>query len=176
MSSLITKGLTGGTNVSQAHLAGPYLRYDLRVEYLYDSGTLQLPVAYTTAQEQDNATPAEQQTYQNRPPAEVVQVCKPYGRKVVTFDIIRIALEPVAPDPTTSNPNEVLKRAKVKPYAPKLHVNGIDYLFRIRGRYVYDLYRPYFTSDSLSSGTTQIDNSTVSDNLTSPSNFRQGLV
>lgn len=178
MASVILKELLDGpqSQVSDAHLAGPYLRYNLQVDYLFNAGTIQLPVAYVTGQEQATAVPAAQQVYQSRPPCEIINVTKPYGVKVVTYDIIRVNLSPLAPDPTPSNPNEVLHKARPRVYAPKLLPNGRDYGYRIRGRYVYLLYQPYYTSDSLSAGKTQVDNSVVANNAVTPANFAQGLV
>lgn len=179
MAGIVPKGIlpvSNGSQVSQAHLTAPYIRYDLSITYLYNGGTIQLPVAYTTGQEQDNATPPQQQAFQNRPASEVITVCKPYGRKVVRFDIIRLGIEAVAPDPTPASANEVLKVMKVKPYAPKLLSQGDQYAYRVRGKYVYDLFKPYYTSDTLSSGSTQADNSTVAGNAINQSNFIQGMI
>ncbi len=101
----------------------PYLVYDVYVTYSYDSGLRQLPVSDT-----------------GEAPADVVRLHAPISRKVVTFKARRLGAKPDAPDPTSTDPNEVLESAVVTPAVP-LPGDG-TWTWEIAGRYEYFLLRP----------------------------------
>jgi hypothetical protein len=117
------------------HRAYPYQLYTVVVTYRYHSGKEDVAVAY----DQGSALPET---------SEGVQVTQPQGRKVVTFEMLRQAKPPVIPDPTPVSANEELIDAVVVMTEPKIDASGEQYLYHVKGEYVYRLKRPIFTTDS----------------------------
>jgi hypothetical protein len=117
---------------SLAHQVNPYHLYDLSVQYKWDSGVLDCPVAYHQADPSNTAT------------AAAVQASKPQGRKVVTFHMRRQGAAPQIPDPNSAAANEKLLTADVVLKEPNPSADGGNYLYEAKGVYVYMLYAPVF--------------------------------
>src|SRR5690349_14132577 len=129
------------TGVSSEQVRAPYIRYNVAINYPYDAGVLQLPVAYTQGQ----AAPQNpsQLSYTQRQACAQIQVAAPMGQKIVTFDLARLGAPCVAPDPTPTNPNETLMSAVITPIAPIIDANGGASLYQMTGTYIYSLAKPY---------------------------------
>lgn len=152
---------------SDEQQTAPYDKYDLRVRYEYNSGVILLPVAGPTP---------DDPTFEGQTAAKIVQASQPFGRKIVRFHLIRTGMQPIAPDPTPTNSNEILKKAVVVLKAPSIMPDGATYIWTMKGLYIYLLYQPYFTSNPLSAGTTQVDTATLDDNTITPGNFETGMI
>jgi hypothetical protein len=154
-------------NTSQAsddQLAGPYIVYDVQTRYLYDSGQLQLPLAYDPSAASADVTAPCASQFPSRAASVNIQVSQPWGTKTVTFRVVRIGVQPMLPSPCAGNPNEILALADVRPMAPRLRPDGLSYEYEVSGIYVYNLVRPYFVSDGLIGGATPDNASTLAGN------------
>lgn len=150
--------------------------YRVTVRYRYNAGKRQLPVAYTTAQQQQAGPDPTAVPYQQRAACEIVTVSQPIGRKIVKFAIVRMGVQPVAPSPLPANDNEVLLDAQVVPFAPSIQADGNTEVYGIKGRYVYALNKPLFVNDSLSQGSTQVDNISPYQTQLDGSGFAAGMI
>lgn len=143
---------------SQAQQQAPYLVYDLRVRTHWDSGQLQMPVAYVTNQAQQTGGNPAALPQSARQPSANIQVFAPLGWKIITFHIVRAGAPPVAPDPTPTDPNnEILRLADTEDMAPQISPDGRTYLYGMTGTYIYSLIRPAYMKDTRKIGSKPTD-------------------
>ena len=155
---------------------GPYDKYEISSKYVWDSGLLDLPVAYFTGSQQNVAQPGYSQPLNHRLPASQIPVSAPLGYRVVTFDVARWGAPVTMPSPLPANANEVLLYAEVEPYGPILQPDGRTFYQQARGRYVFALVQPLFpTTDNLLGTATAASTDTFQTNVTTPAQFNTDL-
>lgn len=160
---------------STNHQQYPYRVYEIKTRYVWDNGTLDMPVGYVTNTPtvQQDATQLAQSA---RQPAEEIQVAAPKGRKIVTFYIERYQQPPIAPAPDPVISNEKLLSAVVEEYAPIVLPDGSNYLYKVSGTYIFSLQRPQWYKDGFRKGATDVDTSQASANVSSLGEFKDGYL
>lgn len=135
----------------------PYRAYTIRTSYPRASGCLLLPVAGPAGT-----------------PAHLVDVVAPYGRKVVTWAVIRQGAKPVLPAPESqqclAEATPVFEDSKVLP-------GGQVRLFYASGTYVYNLALPFTEADSLPTGAppVQVRPLSAEENQVLPAQWQAGI-
>lgn len=116
--------------------------------------------------------------YYGYAPAQSVHLFQPYTVKTVTWLAERFAAPPVCPhwNPQVApngqpalnadgtprgNANEFLRRKRVKVLSPVLSPDGVNFVQRVRGVYVYGLYYPVEDGDTVWTGSLPTDNATA---------------
>jgi len=152
-----------GTLISANHAFYPYVRYDLFEQYEYHSGTLAIPVAYTT----------NQPLMGQRQPQEIVATAAPYSRRIVRFWIVRLGAVPNLPSPVPRS-NEVLSDSVVITQAPMLFLDGISKVYPVIGHYIFDNTTPVVPGiDPLLMGTTDADATYPTSNVLPGASFNR---
>jgi hypothetical protein len=105
-----------------------------QISYLFASGALLMPV---------QGPPGT--------PAKIVNVCAPYGQKVVSWCAKRPNAMPTIPDPNPSSSNETLASSQIKPTVPTRTIGG-GVEFMIEGQYNFLLTKPLGRNDTLPMG------------------------
>lgn len=119
------------TNVFSPDQCGPnpYSDFKFDVSYEYITGVLQAPVADVSS----GGAPIA---------CEFIGVVAPYEAKVVRWTAEREGAEPKVPSPISTDPNCVLRSATRSPAVPVPMPNGLGFVYRISGVYVYGLVVP----------------------------------
>jgi hypothetical protein len=140
---------------SQAHEDSPYEYYTCKITYYWNSGKKQLPIA-----KDDMATdpPVAGQMAQ-RQKAAIVQVCAPYGWKLVQWASQRDGDHPHVPPPDPSDDNFVLMDGGCTVDPPMLTTDANTHLYRAQGYYLFAMIQPVWFKDGLDMGATPYDNS-----------------
>lgn len=119
--------------------SSPYLVYNVKSRFIYDAGILGIPAA--TDAEGDEAD------------MQFVKVCSATAYRIVTFELARIGLPCVPPDPTP-NTGETLIKAEIEDTAPNPSADAGSLLWRRSGYYLFALTVPgleqYAIEDTLS--------------------------
>lgn len=138
----------------------PYRRYDIQTTYVKDNGTLLMPIA---------GPPGT--------PAAVIQVCAPYGRKIVDWTLERQGADPEPPAPT-DDPDQgiVLERQEIRPLSKLLMADGLTHVHRMTGQYVYLLTLPQDETGPLQIGSPPYDLTPPEENIVSPGQYKPGII
>ena len=153
------------TTFSQSQLAAPYLHYEVVTDYIYNDGSLAIPVAYTTGQGQPSGQPAQ----------EIVQVSAPISQRRVSFAIERQGALPVLPSPTVLNANENLSKVWTRVFSPKVGADGVTLTYRAIGQYIFDQRVPFFPTNGVRIPTTDADTLSPANLALNNNNFKPGL-
>lgn len=126
----------GDTRFSVDHIQSPYGVYEVRTEYIWESGIVQSAVA-----QESDATDSR-----------ILKLSGAYGKKVVTWTATRVGIPPVLPAPVGASGNEVLLSAVIRPRAPDLEASGTTLEYEVSGEYVFALLRPPWYADGIPMG------------------------
>lgn len=143
-------------------IQSPYDFYRVRTFRDRDTGIRKMPVAGT------RVPPS---------PAEIIQVCSPFGRKVVAYACRRSLVKPELPQAEPDSANQVLRYESHEEEALDLDVDGGTFFYVCWGMYVYEYLIPLSpsTGQPLSFGQPPtFDGSTGSHQIT-PSDFIPGI-
>lgn len=145
---------------TQAHLEAPFTAYSIQQSYVRNPGITLSPVA---------GPPGT--------PADVIQVCAPYGAKVVSWTACRIGLRPLVPDSAPNIDNHVLAHEVVTTHEPVTSEDGQTKLFVISGTYVYLNLLPLVpASDGLAMGAPPYDRTPGASNVLGPEWYTKNIL
>jgi hypothetical protein len=143
-------------------------RYDLygsSVDYSYNSGLLQIPVAVDPS----TATP--------RPLCTIVRTAAPIGQKVVLYFARRVGAQPLFPYPEPDSATQVLLTARVRAETPPLDDAGTNRIFVGACVYIYAMIAPLVAwTDGFSPGAAPHTAFVPADNLIPASQFVTGII
>jgi hypothetical protein len=148
--------------VSQEGRGARYDVFGCTVEYAYDSGVVQSPVA----QAPSTGTP--------KPAAVFGRRRAPAATKTVTYFGRRTGAWPRLPGPS-ADPNLVLLSARTIPEVPVLDVSGGLYVYACHVVYVYGLVQPVTSQDGFAVGAAPFALAAAADNFLPPGTFDPGL-
>jgi hypothetical protein len=155
-------GPGGSTLWTAEHQQHPYTQYIIKVDYLWDNGVLQLPMA----------EPAEGTLVE----CEVVHHCAPYGKKVVSWTATRAGVKPILPDPTPQDDNEELEGFVVSPLSSVLQADGVTKMYKVTGVYTYILKTPVPPSSGFQFAAVPFDQTPKASNRYESSDFSTNLI
>ena|SRR5436190_3669199 len=142
-----------------AHIAAPFPSWSMTQSHFRDQGVLLSPVA---------GPPGTK--------ADVIQVCAPFGGKIVNFTAVRIGMPPIVPDSAPSIDNYVLSKEFVNTHAPLLSEDGQTQLHVVTGTYIYLALLPLTPQDGFPMGTTPYTTVPASINILGPQFFSKTLL
>jgi hypothetical protein len=102
--------------------------YKIRTAYIWQNGTVLLPVAKLNAQGGPLA-------------ATISQLASPYGLKIVSWIARRTGDIPIMPDPEPDNDNQILGSFQLEFDDPEMTANQVP-IITARGTYIYLLQKP----------------------------------
>ena len=141
----------------------PYGQYACTVEYRYDSGMVQAPVA----QAPSTGTP--------KPAAVLGRRYAPVGTKTVRYFAERAGAQPLVPPPTPDGAAQVLLSAEVVPDQPCLEPGANNWIFRVAATYVYALAQPRTYDQGYPVGVPAYSTLTADQTFLSAANFVLGI-
>jgi hypothetical protein len=119
-----SQGVFASDNVSN-----PHDWYTIETRYIWENGTVQLPIAMQGA----NASPLA---------ASIVQLSSPYGLKVITWTAQRKGMQPILPDPAPDNANQALGKWEVFFHNDMYCADLATAIYKRSGYYAYLLLKP----------------------------------
>ncbi len=124
---------------------GGYVRNQLASEYLFNTGKIVVPVMG------DPNYPATEDTTVS------VQVCSPYGFKVVSFHLGRVGIKPRLPSPQSNDPNLEFLGGRLWLPAPVILNDLVTYVYEAAGVYYYRCLKPVWTAEGFTLGASTVD-------------------
>jgi hypothetical protein len=154
-----------------SHVAVPYSTWTQKIKYIWDNGTIQIPLAGL-----GNIANGNVMGFNQRQASKAVQLCSPFGKKIVKWSASRRGATPILPHPIPFNdPNSILKKATIDTISPALETDAANHMFMITGTYIYILLQPLWApTDTLTMGATAYDLTPAAANLLVPGAFVQG--
>ncbi len=108
-------------------------------------------------------------------PVEIMRVHSGYSTKRVDWKASRLGAKPDLPAPETGTSNETLVCQHIRPQAPGVDANGMNY-HSVSGTYEYFVTEGYSSEDPLVCGTTPFSDTPGLENTIDPDDFSQLLV
>ena len=116
---------------SAEHLADPYMYYQFKNRWTYNSGKEQIPVAAATGA------------------ARIVQLHAPCQLRICTWEVKRRGAQPNLPSPVGRDDNETLLTAEIESDGTGLDDDVSTKIYIFRGVYVFALAEPVWSPDAL---------------------------
>jgi hypothetical protein len=141
-------------------------RYDVfgcTVDYEYESGLVQLPVA----QAPSAGTP--------KPAAVLGRRNAAVGTKTVRYFAERAGAQPLVPPPSPDDSTQTLLSAKVVPDQPYLEPGAATWIFKVAATYVYALAQPRTYDQGYPVGVPAYSTLTAADTFLPAANFVPGI-
>jgi hypothetical protein len=141
----------------------PYGRYSCTIEYEYDSGLVQAPVA----QAPTTGTP--------KPAAVFGRRHAPLGKKTVRYYAERAGAQPLVPPPSPDDSTQTLLSARVVPDQPFLEPGASTWVFKVAATYVYALSQPRTYDQGYPVGVPAYSTLAAADTFLPAANFVTGI-
>jgi hypothetical protein len=141
----------------------PYGQYACTVEYEYDSGMVQAPVA----QAPSAGTP--------KPAAVFGRRRAPAGKKTVRYFARRAGAQPLVPLPAADDATQVLLSARVVPDQPFLEPGASTWIYTVAATYVYALAQPRTPDQGYDVGAPAFSTLAAADTFLPAANFVAGI-
>lgn len=146
-------GVTNSYNATEDEGRYPHTVFELKTFHYRCSGKMGLPVSGPAGTEM-----------------EIVELCAPWGYKVLFWVAHRDGKLPDCPDYESTDPNEELFDVEIGTVEPKT-IDGVRYSYHLSGKYTYLCKLPPNKTDGFEMGVSVISSDSASDNIVTSKSF-----